>query len=213
MRLRRPLLAAATTAASVAALLVGAAAPGAAATAASTRYAATWTFHGDGVTGSAGAAGGLQLTDYSGTTYYDRVTGSHAGGNLSVGDALCGTASNAPTGVSLYGAQTDWAQMPVLSTQGARVNVNCVIDGASHRFHWGNHGTSNGGYDSRKTTNCVTLTRTAVDTFTLTTAAAGDRSGCAVTQDVVYDSRLRQVGDEKLVLIPFTATVTVPGLK
>jgi hypothetical protein len=34
-----------------------------------------------------------------------------------------------------------------------------------------------------------------------------------VTQDVVYNGRLQQVGEATYELIPFTATVTVDGLK
>jgi hypothetical protein len=205
----RRLLVAVLVTASAASALVGTATPGAAASAASTRYAATWTFdpRTDGTPSVvADLRSGLQLTDYTGATYYDRITGSHSGSSISVGGKSCRQAASDPTLVTLYGAETTWARMPVLSSQGARVNISCVIDGAHHRFHWGNHGTPDAGYDNAKTTNCVLLTRPAATTFTL------DTSRCAVTQDVVYNGRLKQVGAEVTTLIPFTATVTVPGL-
>lgn len=198
--MRRSVRSALCLAVAVGALVLGSAAPGSAASARSTSYAASWSSTGN----VSGNAGGLTLVDYAGTTYYDRVIGSPST-PLSVDGVACARGNAFQTGLSVYGADEAWAQMPVGSTMGARVEIACLVNGVLHRYHWGNRVSANSGY-LPGSCNCVTLGHPTTTTFSLTAGGAG-----CLAQDETQNSRGTQLSSSERD-VPFSATVTVAGL-
>ena len=190
-----------------AAVVLGTAAPGSAAGARNVTYAASWEFHGTGVTQTASA---LQLTDYAGTQYFDRVTGTPTRTeSIVIGGQACTPGSSHQSGLSLYGDSTTWANMAVSTdpadAAGASVVVHCTYGGQVHRLSWGTFTANNGAFYGA--TKCVSLSRPTQTTFTLSA------SGTCTAEDVTLNTKVqviaRHPGPRDL---PFTATITVPGL-
>lgn len=212
--IRKSLRAVLAGAVCVAATVAGTAAPSAAGTAKSTSYPATWTFGGGTVTGDLQRY--PQLTDYA-PEYNDRVAATPATGEaVTVGGKACRDGSYYEAGLSLFADPKNWANLVTGTPNGgARVRIACTgVDGVIHHVHWGSYvedpkpqpGDAAG---VPATNNCVTLTRSDTAEAAIFTLVAGD--GC-VAQDRTV-SRSGKVVDVVNTSLPFTATITVPGLK
>ena len=193
--------------ASVGLLLVGTAAPGSAGGARSTSHAGTWTFGSGSVSGT--LSRDVSLTDYASAEYYDRVTATPGRGDkaVSIGDEPCKPGSYYTSGLSLFAEPTDWVQkvQPVETVTAGRVRIACTdSDGVLHHFRWGSY-TDAAAQAAMK--NCVVITRSDAQTFTISAPA-----GCQA-QDEVVDKNGNTVGTPLLSDIAFSATLHFPTLK
>lgn len=186
------------------AALVAAATPASAGGATVTRTPVAAVFSGSVQASLSTAVSRLSLADYASAEHYDRVVGGPGGSEfVTVGQDRCRhDVRGGLSGISVYGESTTWAAMPVHSSMGARVEVQCRLsDGTQHVLHWGNRKNQDGTY-ALPSSNCVVLTRTGDRTFTVSADAA------CTAQDEVINSRVQQVSVAERSL-PFSGVLTV----
>lgn len=193
--------------ATVGALAVGAAAPSTAGGPPRKVYKASAS-----VSGSATAAklGALELSDYSDGNN-DRIAGTPAKGEVVTVDyrteagqvsGTCKTSTYFESGISLFGEDPNWANMGVNSTpQPARLRLNCTLDGVIHHLRWGTTRNAAGTHED----NCARVTRTATDTYAVST------SGCEVAQDEIVSSRGKQLSSQLVDSLKVDVTFKVVG--
>ena len=191
-------------------LLLGTAAPGSAAGATMTKWKASMAF--DGAVRASLTAGGSStlLQDYAGDSYYDRALALPGRAEpLTVNGATCASGPAYVGQVSIYGAVPSWSHIIVGTGIGGNVQISCkTSDGLQHKLTWGARLLSGGAWDSSGTTQCVQLTRTSGELFSVVVPADGN----CKAQDAVVDAQMRFVKPAVEVDLAFTATLTVPGL-
>lgn len=198
-------------------LVLGTASPGSAGGATMTRWSADLSFTGPSVLATLTAAGSTTLLqDYAGEQYYDQgvaVPGKTEPLAIPVltGSGVCASGSTYVGKVSIYGKIASWSHLGINTSTGANVQVSCLTGGQQHKLYWGARMASGGSWVAGATTNCATLTRTSQTDFTIQVAAKTETAWCPA-QDTVVDSRMRFTQDAIDRELPFSATLTVPGL-